>query len=68
MKKFYYVNIDNDDFYESTKNIISEELLDNDFIQTVNKEDILYIGEFEKWEDAVAYIIKYGYLSLKERG
>lgn len=64
MKKFYYVNIDNDDFYESTKNIIAEELLDNDFIQTVNKEDILYIGEFEKWDDANKYIINNGYLSL----
>lgn len=64
MRKFYYINIDNEDFYESTKNIIAEELLDNEFIQGINKEDILYIGEFDSWYDANNYIINNGYLSL----
>lgn len=63
MKKFYYINVDDDAFYNLTKNIVEEDLLESGLLQ-INQEDIFYIGEFEKWDDANNHIIKYGYLSL----
>lgn len=67
MEKYYYLESEEVNLYP-IESVLSENEIIGDLLEDIDKSKHLYIGEFEKWEDAVAYIIKYGYLSLKERG
>ena len=65
--KYYYLESEEVNLYP-IESVFDEEDITDELLLDVDLSQFLYIGDFEQWEDAVAYIIKYGYLSLKERG
>jgi hypothetical protein len=65
--KYYYLESEEVNLYP-IESVFDEEDITDELLLDIDITQFLYIGEFKKWEDAVAHIIKYGYLSLKERG
>ena len=66
IEKYYYLESEEVNLYP-IESVFGKEEITDELLLDLDISQFLYIGDFEQWEDAVAHIVKYGYLSLKTK-